>query len=69
MLHHVSNHLSSHQKLYVAGGSSGNMATTSWFVEGNSNPQPDPVYSSNAEEADTMIMASCIKNTTTPLKI
>ena len=24
-------------------------------MEGSSNPQPDPVYSSNAEEADTMI--------------
>ena len=65
MLHHISNHISSHQKLYVAGGFSGNLATTSWFVEGNSNPQPDPVYSSNAEEADTMIWLHATK---TPLQ-
>ena len=27
----------------------------SWFVEGSNSPQPDPVYSCNVEETDTML--------------
>ena len=32
-----------------------NLANTTWLVEGNSSPQPDPMFSCNAEEADTML--------------
>ena len=55
MLKHMHSYLSSHQKFYVAGAFADHLANTCWFVEGNSSPQPDPVYSCNAEETDTMI--------------
>lgn len=56
MLKHMHTHLSSHQKFYVAGAFAEHIANTSWFVEGScSSPQPDPAFSCNAEETDTML--------------
>ena len=55
MLKQVHTYLSSHQKFYVAGAFAEQLANTSWFVEGNNSPQPDPAYSCNAEETDTML--------------
>ena len=55
MLKHINSHLSSHHKFYVAGAFAEHLANTSWFVEGSNSPQPDPVYSCNAEETDTML--------------
>ncbi len=56
MLKHMHTHLSSHQKFYVAGAFADHLANTSWFVGGScSTPQPDPAYSCNAEETDTML--------------
>ena len=55
MLKHMYTYLSSHQKFYVAGAFDGHLAHASWFVEGNNSPQPDPAYSCNAEETDTML--------------
>ena len=55
MLKQVHTYLSSHQKFYVAGAFAEQLANTSWFVEGNNSRQPDPAYSCNAEETDTML--------------
>ena len=55
MLKHMNTHLSSHQNFYVSGAFAEHLANTSWFVEGSSIPQPDPMYSCNAEETDTML--------------
>ena len=43
------------QTVYVAGGYNGVIQDTCWFVRNNSKPQPDPKYTSNAEETDTRI--------------
>lgn len=55
MLKHVKTHLSSHQTFYVAGAFPEPLADTTWFVQGNSSSQPDPMYSCNAEETDTRL--------------
>ena len=55
ILTYINPHLSSNQKFYVAGAFTENLANTTWLVEGNSSPQPDPMFSCNAEEADTML--------------
>ena len=43
------------QVLYLAGGFDEPIANTTWYVKGNSKPQPDPEYLCNAEETDTRI--------------
>ena len=59
MLKQVHTYLSSHQKFYVAGAFAEQLANTSWFVEGNNSPQPDPAYSCNAEENRYHAMVTC----------
>ena len=54
-LNNISTYLQDHQTLYVAGGFDGHLTDTVWYVQGNSRPQPDPTYTSNAEETDTRI--------------
>ena len=63
MLKHMHTHLSSHQKFYVTGAFPQHLANTSWFVEGSNSPQPDSMYSCNAEETDTML---CLHGCTSP---
>ena len=48
-------HLQDHPMLYVAGDFDGHLTETVWYVQGNSQPQPDPAYTCNAEETDTKI--------------
>ncbi len=48
-------YLQPHQTLYVAGGFDGLVTDTAWYVQGNCQPQPDPEFSYNAEEADTRV--------------
>ena len=55
MLKNMHSHLSAHQKFYVAGVFVEHPANTSWFVEGCKSPQPDCVYSCNAEETHTTL--------------
>ena len=55
ILKHMNTHLSSHQTFYVAGAFAEPLANTTWFVQGNSSPQPDPMYSCTAEETDTRL--------------
>lgn len=55
MLKHIHTHHLSHQRFYVTGAFAEPLSNTSWFVEGSKSPQPDPEYSSNAEETDTML--------------
>ena len=43
------------QKFNVAGGFDGDIADTAWHVTSGEKAQPDPVYSSNAEETDTRL--------------
>jgi len=31
------------------------ISNTTWFVQGNTSPQPDPIYACNAEETDTRL--------------
>ena len=47
--------LHSNQTLYLAGGFNGDITDTAWYVQGNSQPQPEPEYTCNAEEADTRV--------------
>ena len=55
MLKHMHSHLSPHQKFYISGVFAEHLQTHLGFVEGSSSPQPDLVYSCNAEETDTML--------------
>ena len=47
--------LQQNQTLYVAEGYDNEIQDTCWYVTHNSKPQPDPRYTSNAEETDTCI--------------
>ena len=53
--HKASQYLQSNMVLYVAGGFEGDIEDTTWFVSGQSSPQPLPLYRSNAEETDTRL--------------
>ncbi len=51
----IRTYLQQSQTLYVAGGFDGPIADTAWYVCGAAQPQPDPRYACNAEEADTRV--------------
>ena len=53
----------SNKYLYIAGGFEGDIEDTAWSVSSNSSPQPQPRYTSNAEETDTRLWLH-VKNTT-----
>ena len=65
MLQNIQAHLSFQQKFYVAGAFNEQLTSTCWYVQGNSTPEPDPSYSCNGEESDTMIW---LHTTKTPCK-
>ena len=46
-------YLLQNQTMYVAGGHNGDLMDTCWYVKNKTKPNPDPKYSSNAEETDT----------------
>ena len=48
-------YLARERTLIVAGGFQGEIQDTAWFVTGNNKPQPNPIYTSNAEKSDTRI--------------
>ena len=54
-LHHSSIYLNPQQALYIAGSFTGQIEDTAWFVTDKNQPQPDPIYRCNAEEADTRL--------------
>ena len=54
-LNHIHIHLLPSQRFYTAGAFVEPLTNTSWFVEGSQDPQPDPEYTCNAEETDTML--------------
>ena len=67
-LHNIAKHLQQDNIFLVAGGFDGDIQDTAWFVSRNSGPQPNPAYTSNAEEADTRLwMHVQVTNTTTIL--
>ena len=51
-LNNIGTYLQPQQTLYVAGAYDGVEVDTAWFVRGNNCKQPDPAFSSNAEETD-----------------
>ena len=54
-LHYMHKCLQQNQTVYVAGGYDNLIQDTCWYVRNNTKPQPDPRYTSNAEETDTRI--------------
>ena len=54
-LNHMHKYLLQNQTMYVAGGHNGDLMDTCWYVKNKTKPNPDPKYSSNAEETDTRI--------------
>ena len=50
LLNRVKSLLTTNQIVYVAGATDDGLC---WYVQGNSNPQPEPQLRSNAEETDT----------------
>lgn len=61
MLKYMQTHLSSNQKLYVSRAFTEQLTNPCWFVESNHSPEPDPVFSCNGEETDTMIWLHATK--------
>ena len=55
ILKHINRYLSPYQTLFVVGSFSDHLANTCWFVKGSNTPQPNPLYTCNAEETDTML--------------
>ena len=55
MLNNIQGCLQETQALYIAGGFNDPISETVWFVRGKNKPQPNPVYTCNAEEADTRV--------------
>ena len=54
-LHYMHNNLKQNQTMYVAGGFDEAIRDTCWYVQKSTKPQPEPRYTSNAEETDTPI--------------
>ena len=52
---HMHKYLSENQTMYVAGGFDDAIQDTCWYVTNTEKPQPEPRYTSNAEETDTRI--------------
>ena len=47
--------MKANQIFYTAGGFDGDLANTAWYVTGKDRPQPNPLFTSNAEEADIRV--------------
>ena len=54
-LKHVPKFIQPGEKLLVAGGFDGDIQDTAWYVTASGKAQPDPAYTSNAEETDTRL--------------
>ena len=54
-LHYMNKYLQPNQRVYLAGGHEEGITDTCWYVTNDTKPQPDPKYTSNAEETDTRI--------------
>ncbi len=62
-LHNSSTFLRANQVLYIAGAFAGEISDTAWYITGGrGQPEPDPKYACNAEEADTRLWLH-VKNT------
>ena len=55
ILSNISTHLQTNQSLYVAGCFDDTISQTTWSVTANDIREPNPSYTSNAEETDTRI--------------
>ena len=54
-LHYMNKYLQPNQRVYLAGGHEEGITDTCWYVTNDTKLQPDPKYTSNAEETDTRI--------------
>ena len=54
-LHNASTYLRQGQKLFVAGAYEGDIMETAWYVTSESNPEPEPELTNNAEETDNRV--------------
>ena len=54
-LSNISNYMKANQIFYTTGGFDGDLANTAWYVTEKDRPQPNPLFTSNAEEADTRV--------------
>ena len=54
-LDNINTHLQGSETLYIAGGFDGTLTDTTWYIQANSQRQPHPAYTCNAEETDTRI--------------
>ena len=54
-LYYMHKYLQRNQRVYLAGGHDDVITDTCWYVTNGTKPQPDPRYTSNAEETDTRI--------------
>ena len=60
ILDNIATYLNTFQRVYVAGATDNHLC---WYVQGRNSPQPEPRFSSNAEEADTRVWLH-VKNST-----
>ena len=69
LLQSIANYMPRDTKLYVAGGFEGEIEDSAWFVTTEGNPQPNPIYTCNAEETDTLIWAHVNQSTSSKILI
>ena len=55
LLASISSFLQPHQTLVTAGCFEGDLSNGAWMTKGNNKPQPEPLYTCNANETDTRI--------------
>ena len=68
-LHNIARHLRQDNIFLVAGGFQGAIQDTAWFVSYGTRPQPNPAYTSNAEEADTRLWMHVKRTNTSKILI
>ena len=68
-LHYMRKCLQENQIVYVAGGYDNKIQDTCWYVRNNTNPQPNPRYTSNAQETDTRIWVHVKKTACTKILV
>ena len=66
-LSHIHSFINTGQTLYIAGAFEEAIADTVWCVQNNNKEQPQPTYTSNAEETDTRIWIHASRTTCTKI--
>ena len=68
-LPNISRYLTRERTHIAAGGFQGEIQDTAWFLTGKNKTQPNPIYTSNAEESDTRIWLHVQRSDTQTIRV